>query len=64
MLGFGWKDLFEKSYVKDDVNLPEPIETIYWQLILIGIFTVLGWYFDNVIPGAYFISAIPIIAAF
>lgn len=50
--GFTWNDLFEKSNLRDAADVPPTIETIYFQLILIGIFTVLGWYFDNTVPGA------------
>jgi hypothetical protein len=49
--GFTWNDLFEKSNLRDAADVPPTIETIYFQLILIGIFTVLGWYFDNTVPG-------------
>jgi hypothetical protein len=53
LLGFTWSDLFNTSTLRDAPDVPATIETIYWQLILIGIFTVLGWYFDNTIPGIY-----------
>jgi hypothetical protein len=50
--GFTWDDLFNKSALRDAADVPPTIETIYFQLALIGIFTVLSWYFDNTVPGS------------
>jgi len=46
--GYTWGDLFETP----QTDVPPTIESIYWQLVLIAIFTVLAWYFDNTLPGA------------
>jgi len=45
--GYTWGDLFETP----QTDVPPTIESIYWQLVLIAIFTVLAWYFDNTLPG-------------
>jgi len=53
--GFTWSNLYDDRKLGNDDDatvIPATIESLYYQLGLVGIFTVLAWYCDNAIPGA------------
>lgn len=52
--GYTWDTLYEDRKLSDSddaVVIPATVESLYYQLALIGIFTVLAWYCDNALPG-------------
>jgi ABC-type multidrug transport system fused ATPase/permease subunit len=56
--GFFWADLYKvrtipKFFTFPDIEVPPPINSIYYLLMNFALFTFLTWYLDNVLPGEH-----------